>query len=220
MIFFTALTYSPAAQLLLCGSSHFLFFHIDQIDHNSLCREVIFFFSLYLSRGLSSVLETLFSQLSICVSCIELLLMLTYVNPWMTGRSPCNCWSYKITCWALEITSIFTMQALRMKNVNKKSRTNTKSAEKMPHNTRKNIEVWDAMHEKWSWYKRNYACSNRKFNLRWHDGNTRDTVGRLTLEFDRIGAKHNNCHEKNHLFHQVEELCSLAPKGCMFYNLS
>lgn len=44
MILFTALTYSPAAQLLLCGSSHFLFFHIDQIDHNSLCREVIFCF--------------------------------------------------------------------------------------------------------------------------------------------------------------------------------
>ena len=60
MIFFTALTYSPAAQLLLCGSSHFLFFYIDQIDHNSLCREVIFFFSLYHSRGLSSVLGNFF----------------------------------------------------------------------------------------------------------------------------------------------------------------
>lgn len=213
MILFIALTHSPAARLFICGSSHFLLFPVDQIDHNSLCRKALSFSSLYLSRGLPSVLETFFSQRSICDSCIELLLMLTYVNPWMAERSPCNCWPCKITCWALEITSIFTMQALRKKNVNRKRRTNTKITEKMPHNTRKNTEVWDAMRENLSYCKRNYACSNHKLNLQWHDGNIKLRWCKVISERDSWPCDSRNRSIRGKAQHLSRKKNSSFPHG-------
>ena len=117
--------------------------------------------------GFSGTLEVAAAECSLCVACVEILVMSGSASPWK--RSPLSRFPCRLAS-AWEISMAFTMHALRRKKYSRKKSTTRKMTKKTPHNTRKNIDVLDAIKEKYGKLDKSCACSTCDFVTLWHPG--------------------------------------------------